>query len=250
MPAEKHEDNITAISLALRLASSIPDRGIKEQLCSLLGKMLNLLDTGFTPSIDHISEKISVKNVEYSRVDEKIFSQIVETLFKEHPVTILYYSPHRDEKTFRTILPLHLIHYMGNWHIVSFCMKRKDLRDFALSRIRSVSRTTDEVSLPPNLPDIKTHIRKNFGIIHGGTAKKVCLRFSPVVAAWVNEQVWHPEQETSFESDGSLIMKLQAADFMELKRNILSHGSDVKVIYPEELAEEIREEIAMMGKIY
>ncbi len=165
-------------------------------------------------------------------------------------ISISYYSPHTNQKTVRTILPLHLIHYMGSWHIIAFCTKREDIRDFALSRIKSISPTGEEISLPQNLPSIKEYTRKNFGIMQGGKTKEVCLKFSPAVAGWMQEQVWHPLQKVSLKDDGSLFLQFPVADFREIKRRILSHGADVQVICPKKLAEEIKEEIDKMGGIY
>jgi len=244
------EDNIMALALAARMASSIPDPEMKENLYRLLEKAFDIGDMEGGINLGGISEKISVKNIEYSRVDEKYFHDIVNALFREVPVSIAYYSPHTNKKSVRTVCPLHLIQYMGSWHIIAFCMKRKDLRTFALSRIRAVDPTSEKIQLPDGLPSIKEYTRKNFGIIQGGEPRQVRLRFSPVVSEWMQEQVWHPLQRTSFESDGSLLMEFPVADFREIRRRILSHGAEVKVLAPAELAEEIRQEIEKMGKVY
>jgi predicted DNA-binding transcriptional regulator YafY len=244
------EDNIMALALAVRLASAIPDVKIKNKLCDFIEKISDLHGNDKKLCLENISEKISVKNIEYSRVDEEYFHEIVNALFQKRPVSIAYYSPHTNKKSVRTILPLHLIHYMGSWHIIAFCRTRKNLRDFALSRIESVAPAIEEISLPKGLPSIKEYTRKNFGIMQGGETKEVCLRFSPSVAKWMHEQVWHPLQKISFDNNGGLVMQFPVADFREIKRRILSHGAEVKVVSPKALAREIEEEITRMGKIY
>ena len=40
------------------------------------------------------------------------------------------------------------------------------------------------------------------------------------------------------------------ADFREIKMKILQFGADVEVIAPEELREEVRQEIDKMAKLY
>lgn len=243
------EDNIMSLALAVRLASAIPDAEIKQELCDFLQKVFDFSGSKKI-CLEGISEKISVKNIEYSRVDEKYFHEMVSALFTERPVSIAYYSPHTGKKSVRTILPLHLVHYMGSWHIIAFCATRKTLRNFALSRIKSVTPTMEKIELPENFPSIKEYTRKNFGIMQGGKTGEVCLRFSPSVAEWMHEQIWHPKQKVSFDNEGGLVMQFPVSDFREIKRRILSHGSDVKVISPKELAREIKEEIDKMGKVY
>ncbi|GBD98108.1 hypothetical protein BMS3Abin07_00116 [bacterium BMS3Abin07] len=244
------EDNIVALSLAVRLASSIPDSEIKQKLCELLRRILNLHDSDEKLCFEDISEKISVKNIEYSKVNEEYFHEIVNALFNKKPLVIAYYSPHKNEKTVRTIFPLHLLLYMGTWHIVAYCTKKNGLRDFVISRIRSIDPVEKRMSLPVNLTSIKKYVRKNFGIMQGGETVDVHLRFSSRVAEWVREQAWHPDQRVSLKKDGTLSLCFPVSDFRELKHKILGYGTDVKVVSPKSLASQMKQEIEKMGRIY
>ncbi|MHC4516671.1 MAG: helix-turn-helix transcriptional regulator, partial [Planctomycetota bacterium] len=237
-----NEDNVVALSLAVRLASSIPDIATKNKLCALLEEIINRQSTDGKMSFRDISDNISVKNIEYSRVNEQYFTVIVTSLFQKRPLHISYYSPHTKQGTDRTILPLHLIQYMGSWHVIAFCTLRNAIRDFALSRIKAINSTDKKVQLPADLPPVKEFTRKHFGIIQGGKTQKVCLQFTPSVAAWIQEQIWHPEQKTTLKRDGSLQLSFPAADFKELVKRILSHGADVKVISPKELQRVVKSE--------
>lgn len=191
-----------------------------------------------------------MKNIEYSRVNEEYFNLIVNALFREEPLAISYYSPHSKKETQRTIVPLHLVQYMGSWHLIAFCSLRSGMRDFALSRIRSIAPSGTAVHLPEELPSVKEYTRKHFGIIQGGKTRTVRLRFSDRVADWIEEQVWHPQQKIVRKKDGPLELSFPAADFNELVKRILSYGADVKVLSPKALAEEVRVEIEKMGRIY
>jgi predicted DNA-binding transcriptional regulator YafY len=244
------EESVISFALAVRLASTIPDTRIKNELYDFIGKVFNVRYHGRKLDIRDVSEKISVKNIEYSRVNEEYFHSIVNALFQGTPLTISYYSPHSKNETERTVLPLHLMQYMGSWHLIAFCSLRNDIRDFALSRIRSMDLSGQNICLPDDLPPVKEYTRKHFGIMQGGKTRKVCLKFSPSVADWIEEKVWHPEQEQTLKKDGSLELRFPAADFKELIKRILSHGPDVKVIFPKSLADEVKAEIKKMGKIY
>ncbi len=245
-----NEDNIVALSLAVRLASSIPDIDTKNKLCSLLEEIFNRQSVDGRLSFQEISEKISVKNIEYAKVDEKFFTAIVTSLFRKNPLSLSYYSPHSNKETERIILPLHLIQYMGSWHVIAFCTLRNAMRDFALSRIRAISSSDDKVHLPNDLPPIKAFTRKHFGIIQGGKTQNICLQFSPSVSAWIQEQIWHPEQKMTVKRDGSLLLQFKAADFKELIKRVLSHGANVKVISPKSLQREVYQEIQRMNQVY
>jgi predicted DNA-binding transcriptional regulator YafY len=97
---------------------------------------------------------------------------------------------------------------------------------------------------------VKEYIRKNFGILRSEATHKVCIKFSPDIAPWISEQVWHPKQETKSASDGSLCLEFPVADFREIKREALKYGSQVEVLYPESFKKEVKKEIEKMKKNY
>jgi predicted DNA-binding transcriptional regulator YafY len=243
------EENIVAVALAVRLASSVPDERMKQGLCSFLDNLLGGSGRQGLCSAD-IAELISVKNVEYSKVSSPHFPAIADALLKGNPLEITYHSPHKNETTIRNIRPLHLLLYMGSWHVIAYCAMKKGLRDFVVSRIQSAKLAAERLSLPRNLPTAKEYVRKNFGIMQGNKGVPVKLRFAPAVAPWVAEQVWHPAQKTAFGRDGSLVLTFPVADFREVTRRILFYGSEVKVLSPKKLEREVRKEIGRMGKVY
>ncbi|RLF92857.1 WYL domain-containing protein, partial [Thermococci archaeon] len=201
-------------------------------------------------SLDEISEKISVKNIEYYKIDEVTFQKVVDALIYKKPLKIYYYSPHKDESTERDILPLHLLQYMGSWHLIAHCSLRDEIRDFALSRIHRIKPSSHKINPKITSSSIKKYIRKNFGLLSSETTIYVCLKFSSNIAPWISEQIWHPAQDVINNADGSLCLKFPVADYREIKREILRYGSEVEVLYPEELRDEVKKEIEKMKKIY
>ncbi len=243
-------EELTSLLVSFRLASTVPDSGMKTKLRSFLGQVLSLYTHEVPVSLEELGEKVSVKNIGYSMTSGRIFQQIFDALLHGKPLAIEYYSPHNDESTARDILPLHLLSYMGTWHIIAFCVLRGGLRDFTLSRIRKIEPSSRDIAVPKSTVSIKDYIRKNFGILGGAETHEVCIRFSPGAAPWIAEQVWHPEQKVKREPDGSLSLSFPAADFREIKREVLKYGSQVEVISPEALRNEVKEEIERMISLY
>ena len=245
-----NEEELSALLISSRLASTIPDKKLKSSLISFLKQIVSLYSLGSPISINELGERVSVKNIEYSRIHEKTFQTVVDALFYKKPFKVSYYSPHKNEYTERHILPLHLLQYMGSWHVIAHCTLRDEMRDFALSRIRSIEPSS--LNINPQIPvaSIKEYIRKNFGLLSSETTAEVCLKFAPDSAHWVSEQIWHAGQELIKNADGSLCLKFPVADFREIKREVLKYGSQVEVLYPEELREEVKKEIAEMEKVY
>jgi predicted DNA-binding transcriptional regulator YafY len=244
------EDELLALCLALRLASTLPDLSLKGSLHDLLEKFLAFRSLDSHVSLEEIEEKVSVKNVEYYRVDEMVFHKVVDSLFRNETLRISYYTPHKDETTDRIIRPLHLLCYMGSWHLIAFCTLKGELRDFALSRIRIIETLSRTIKLPKHLVSVKDYINKNFGLMSGDKSVEICLKFKPEVSHWISEQVWFRGQEVSLNEDGGVCLKFPVADFREVQREILKYGASVEVLSPLELREEIKSEIERMAKVY
>lgn len=245
-----NETELTSLLLSYRLASAIPDSALKSSLQSFLNQILSVLSSPGSISLSELNEKISVKNIEYSRTGEKVFQLILEALLYAKAVTMEYYSPHTGGLTRRDILPLHLLQYMGTWHIIAHCALKNEIRDFVLSRIRSLSPSSRKISIRVPAVSVKEYIRKNFGIMNSSETVEVCLKFSPEIAPWLVEQIWHPAQEMRREKDGTLCLTFPVADFREVKREILKYGAQVEVIRPKRLRAEVKQEIKKMRRIY
>ncbi len=244
------EEELTSLLVSYRLASAIPDSVLKKSLRSFLDQVLSKLSHPASVSIVNLSNRVSVKNIGYSKTNEKVFHGILDALLRSKPVTIDYYSPHNNEFTRRDILPLHLLHYMGTWHIIAHCALKNELRDFVLSRIKSIEPASNIVTTRVTDAVVKEYMRRNFGIMNSDHASEVCLRFSPEISPWVAEQIWHPKQRSRWENKGTLCLTFPVADFREVKREILKYGAQVEVVSPKGLREEVKKEIGKMKKIY
>ncbi len=244
------ETNVLALAFAVRLASTIPDPSLKNDLCRLIGRVTGATDKRGKSCLHRVTEKISVKNIEYAQVDTATFRRAAEALFDDRALSITYHSPHTNDTSSRTIQPLHLMHYMGSWHLLAWCAHRGQIRDFAMARIREIAPAAETIHLPADLPPIKELTRRHFGIMQGDETAAVTLRFTAKIAPRIAEQIWHPQQQSRTEADGGLLLTFPAADFRKLAGIVLSHGAEVQVVEPVELQNLVREEIDRMSKIY
>lgn len=249
-PVWFHEDELIALCLSLRLASTLPDPGMKKSLRELLEKFLTFRFLDSRPTLAEIIEKVSVKNVEYSRVNEVIFRKAIGALFGNRSMKIVYYSPHKHEASERIIHPLHLLCYMGSWHLIAYCSLKHGLRDFSLSRMRGLDVLPKPINLPKELPLIRNFIKTNFGLMTGKDSIGICLKFVPKVSNWISEQIWFSGQDMTVNKDGSICLRFPVADFAEIKKEVLKYGASVEVLSPIELREQIKEEIVKISKIY
>ena len=197
-----------------------------------------------------LENKISLKNVRYYQVDAAIFASVIDALRRSVKLKISYRSNNKNQESTRTIQPLHLVIYMGNWHLLALCEQKNDIRIFALSRIQKIEVLTKKISHPVDVKKIKDLVYRSYGIFLGGKQIKVVLKFAPQVYGIVKDQVWTFDQKLEENKSGEITLTLAVADFTEIKRDILSFGEHVQVVHPPELKRIIQDSIEKMAKIY
>ena len=89
--------------------------------------------------------------------------------------------------------PYHLVAYHGNWYVLAGNVAAGRMETFALSRCRDLSETGEHFERPAH-GEPRAYFRDAFGISRADQPWKVRLRFSPHVATYVKERVWHSRQ--------------------------------------------------------
>jgi len=240
------EEEIVSLIVSRRLAAAMPDRNLKKKLDSFLEKIGQNIDL----DLPRLESRISLKNVRYCRVEAAIFSAVLLALSQERQLAITYSSGYTDETTQRTVDPLHLLLYMGNWHLIAYCRQRQGIRDFLLSRMHGAEVLAEKAENQAAAREIKEKIETRYGIFFDGPATQVVLRFHSGSARTVRDQVWFPGQVSETQGDGSLVLKFPVADFREIIRDLLPFAADVEVLEPPELRQLISGTIARMAGMY
>ncbi len=240
------EEEIISLIVSRRLAAAMPDRNLKKKLDAFLEKIGQNIDL----DLPRLESRISLKNVRYCRVEAAIFSAVLLALSRDRQLALTYESGYTAETTQRTVDPLHLLLYMGNWHLVAYCRQRRGIRDFLLSRMRGAEVLAEKTEKHEAARKIKEKIEKRYGIFFDGPAIQVVLRFGPNSARTVRDQVWFPGQASETRGDGSLVLKFPVADFREIIRDLLPFAADVEVLEPPELRRMIADTVEKMAGIY
>jgi predicted DNA-binding transcriptional regulator YafY len=238
------QEEIISLVIAKRLSVTIPDERRKKQL----NVFFENLSSYFDLDIEELEKKISLKNVRYSRVVPEVFDTVLQGLSKGKKLAVTYRSVYTKQSSQRVINPLHLVLYMGNWHIIAYCEVKKGIRDFALSRIRAVEVLERPIDENLKAINVKEYLDDAHGIFFEGEKKQVVLRFNKAISEYVREQVWFPGQKVREEGDGSLILTFFVTDFREVIREVLSFGADVEVLEPGPLRETVKETVQKLSE--
>jgi predicted DNA-binding transcriptional regulator YafY len=170
---------------------------------------------------------------------------ISQAIDKRRTAQMRYFSASRNS-TGRREVDLYFLRFAGGGlYMIGHCYLRKEVRMFAVERIRSITLTDHPYQMPLDFK-VDDYVQNALGIMRSGRRIEVELLFSKKAAAWVKDKSWHPSQETTLLKDGRLKMTLKVADNDELVGWVMSFGSQVRVINPDRLREKVREEAKKM----
>ena len=241
-------EEISALLIARKMLQDISSGSIGDEVSSVVDKITNIISK-HSASADHIDDSFSFQLIEYSPAPEAVFKAVLESCLKKQRLSFTYSSPAAEEKSERTVEPYHLFNYMGTWHTIGYCHLRKEIRDFALSRISEPKVLAESFEIPTEF-DFKKYFLSTFGLFKGKSTKEVTIRFTPEKSKWIKDQIWHKDQKVKYLKDGSLELSFPVSDFSEIKREILKHGDEVEVMRPKELRVLIKAEAQKIAKIY
>lgn len=178
-----------------------------------------------------------------------VFRLTTKALLTERPLSFIYHSPLCHRPTLRTVEPHHLQHYMGSWVLLAWCRRRQDWRLFYLARMEQAS--LGEQSFQRRPASAWRHLLQGgFGIFQDEETFPVTIRFTPFMAGWLREQLWHPEQIMQENDDNSLTLTVPVADLREIRMKVLQFGAEAEVLEPETLRASVREEADRLAALY
>ena len=177
------------------------------------------------------------------------FHVVASATLQRRKLRLTYHGRERDKVTERTVSPQHIVHYRDNWYLDAWCELRKDLRSFAVDKIKNAVETTDKAD-DVVAQKLNEHYASSYGIFAGKANKIAVLRFSKERARWVADERWHPQQAGQYLTDGRYELRIPYRDERELVMDILRHGAEVEVVSPPPLREKIAAQIRATIQIY
>lgn len=149
----------------------------------------------------------------------------------------LTYSNASDQVSSRKIEPINLLWERGVWYLDGYCLSRKERRYFRLSRMTNLE-VLDEPFHPK--PEYKRPVQEQNQSINAH------LRFDFTAKRRVFEEF--PGEFTSNENFIDVQTIFHSRDYAI--STILSYGSKVKIIFPNDLKDDLNETIKDIQKLY
>ncbi len=193
-----------------------------------------------------VAKPTAVKRRDLAREKETI-ARLLDATLHNRRVNLHYHSRSSNRTKDYLIEPYRLVYASGGLYLMAFVPEYGQVRTFALERIRRFV-LTDERFVPrePLAPDPFPHSLGAFS----GPPERIELEFSPAIAPYVRERLWHPSQKLVERRDGSVRLVLHVCRDATLMSFVLSFGPHVRVVAPSSLAEQILEALEAAREHY
>jgi hypothetical protein len=122
--------------------------------------------------------------------------------------------------------------------------------DLPLDYRRQQQALLEEPAREVSAKELSAHFDQSYGIFSGPAEHRAELRFSPEMSRWVAEEVWHPDQQGRFDTEGRWLLQLPFGSARELIMDILRYGAEVEVLAPAFLREAVAAEARKTADLY
>lgn len=178
-------------------------------------------------------------------------SELIDQLMvavEDHLVSLIVYQSDRStEPVEQEVYPQGFVFHRGSLYLIAWSSRRGEIRTYKMDRIEDVHSTKLPAAVPEEF-DLAEWLERSFGVFRSGSTELQTIRihFARDVARYVQESRWHGSQQLTPQPDGSLIAEFSLPDTQEIKRWIMSFGANATVLEPQELVEEISDDLRRM----
>jgi predicted DNA-binding transcriptional regulator YafY len=140
-PVSFTTEEANALVLMDTIAHKFADQSIQKHYEMALNKIKAILKGSQKTKLENLSSRIKTLKMEDSRFNFAYLTEIQNSLTNKTILQIDYQNFHQ-QKSWREVEPVGLIFYDMNWHLIAWCWKCNEYRDFKVSRILTLAPTS------------------------------------------------------------------------------------------------------------
>ena len=244
------EGELFSVALFDQLLEQYRNTPLENDLRSVFKKIEMSLPNKITLDSSFLQNQTTFIPDQMGTINPENFSKIFSALKNRHVLDFEYRPLQKTTWMTRRINPLHAVCQKGNWYVMGFCHDKKDIRVFNFSRMQNVTESKEEFDIPEDFNPDK-YFDKEIGIWLSATKKyTVELLISAEIGTFALERSWNKNQKIEQREDGSVWVSFETTQLPEVKRWVLGQGKTVKVLGPDELIAQVKDEVAAVLGMY
>ncbi len=203
---EVSEGEIAALFVAQKALAQYRGTPFERPLRSAFRKIADSLKERVSFSWSDMEEAISFHSAGASVADLELFETISQAVLRSVEVELEYRKLNSKGYEPRRVRPFHIACLENQWYFFAEDLERKQLRTFALPRMRKVRATSQRFRRPADFSIAKV-LSGSFGVFEGGKKHRIRLKFDAFAARLVSERSWHESQRIREAADGSMVLQ-------------------------------------------
>ncbi len=243
---EVSEGEIVALLVSQKALEQYRGTPFEKPLQTAFKKITDGLQDRIQFNWADIGSTISFRGIGNSVADLELFEKLSRAVLQFHEVEFEYCKLESRRYELRRIQPYHLGCVENQWYLFGLDLVRRQLRTFALPRMRALRDTRNKFQRPPDF-SISDHLNDSFGVFKGKARHQVRIRFEGIAARLVSERQWHPSQKIRRLAGETVELTMTLGSLEEVERWVLSWGKNALVLEPAQLAERIRDTGAVLA---
>ena len=140
-PLSLSVDEANALILMASLSEKFADRSIDNHCQNAILKLKTILECSQKEKANHFSSNISVWSTPDQISDKKYISKIQRAIVNKRILEIEY-TNNNNRSSSRQVEPIGLSFYSNQWHLIAWCWKRTEYRDFKIKMISKLIETS------------------------------------------------------------------------------------------------------------
>lgn len=215
------QEELQMLFSGLKGLDSVSERPYSTRLVEKLsGKAIDVADTMVIDLASHYQKSLAQK-----------IGVIRDAIQNRRHISFRYYYEKGESQ--RTIEPYRLIFKWSAWYVWGYCLQRQDFRLFKLNRLWNLETGTD-MFVPRELPPLKLDQYFSENRVH-------------LKALFEKDQKYRLIEEYGpdcfqLDPEDSLLFERDFVSYSNMREWVLSFGSQVEVLKPEQLRDDLRQQ--------
>ncbi len=173
---------------------------------------------------------------------------IIHAIQNLHIIKFTHKKHWEDFATQREVKPIAVKESQQRWYLVAWDKKDERIKTFGLDRISNLIIT--DTKFKPILYNVEKEYQHAFGVETYAPVQKIVLEFSWQQGNYIKSFPLHESQHILEENGETVLLAIHIHTTNDIVMELLKYGSNVKVIEPISLRNEMKDRISEMIKKY
>ncbi|WP_367873075.1 helix-turn-helix transcriptional regulator [Luteolibacter sp. Populi] len=232
------EDEAAALFMSGEVTEQVADDSLKHSLRAALLKIKSVLPQEKRDYLGRLKNAIGVWFRRSGNEDRGLsLMPIQDAVVRRRCMALRYDAAGRGKISVRVVEPLGLVFYSRQWHLIGWCRLRKDFRDFRLDRFAGWEVLAECYDGHASF-SVKAFLQEK---IDSDELSPATIRVSREALDRFRSEMPCTACEEKRREDGSMELEILTCSFPWLTSWLLSFGTEVEVLDPQELRDALRE---------